>query len=74
MTDEPQDHGWRAHLDLAQAASRCAARRKRDGKPCCQPAMPNGRLLLVSLDEGVIPLLVGETGCLISDMEEFFPM
>src|SRR5215207_1589781 len=43
MTDEPQDHGWRAHLDLAQAACRCGARRKRDGKPCCQPAMPNGR-------------------------------
>ena len=43
MTDEPQDHGWRAHLDLAHAASRCGARRKRDGKPCCQPAMPNGR-------------------------------
>ena len=43
MTDEPHDHGWRAHLDLAHAASRCGARRKRDGKPCCQPAMPNGR-------------------------------
>ena len=43
MTDEPHDHGWRAHLDLAHAARRCAARRKRDGKPCCQPAMPNGR-------------------------------
>jgi hypothetical protein len=33
MTDEPQDHGWRAHLDLAHAAPRCGARRKRDGKP-----------------------------------------
>src|SRR5215204_6950874 len=43
LTDEPHDHGWRAHLDLAHAASRCGARRKRDGKPCCQPAMPNGR-------------------------------
>ena len=27
MTDEPQDHGWRAHLGLAHAASRCGARR-----------------------------------------------
>src|SRR5215203_2485310 len=26
MTDEPQDHGWRAHLDLAHAAPRCGAR------------------------------------------------
>ena|SRR5215203_2178048 len=43
MTDEPHDHGWRAHLDLAHAAPRCGARRKRDGKTCCQPAMPNGR-------------------------------
>ena len=43
MTDEPQEPGWRAHLDLAHPASRCGARRKRDGKPCCQPAMTNGR-------------------------------
>src|SRR5215216_6715159 len=43
MTDEPHDDGWRAHLDLAHAAPRCGARRKRDSKPCCQPAMPNGR-------------------------------
>jgi hypothetical protein len=43
MTDKPQAHDWQAHLAKAHAASRCGARRKRDGEPCCQPAMPNGR-------------------------------
>jgi hypothetical protein len=43
MTDEPDEHGWRAHLDKAHATPRCGARRKRDGEHCRAPAMPNGR-------------------------------
>jgi len=43
MANEPQGHGWLAHLDLAHAAPRCGARRKRDGRPCQGPAMRNGR-------------------------------
>src|SRR5215207_1066092 len=42
MTDLPQAHGWRAHLDKAHAAPRCRAKR-RDGGSCTSPAMPNGR-------------------------------
>ena len=60
MTDEPQDHGWRAHLDLAHAAPRCGARRNRDGKPCCQPAMPNGRCRVHGGSAPALPLKTPE--------------
>jgi hypothetical protein len=43
MSDEPQEPAWWAHLALANGAPRCGARRKRDGNPCQQPAMQNGR-------------------------------
>ena len=33
----------KANLAKFNAAPRCAAARKRDGKPCCNPAMKNGR-------------------------------
>ena len=36
-------HEPRTALDYANAAPRCGARRKRDGKPCQGPAMANGR-------------------------------
>ena len=42
MTDLPHAPGWRAHLDQAQAAPRCGAKR-RDGLSCTSPAMKNGR-------------------------------
>ena len=43
MTNEPHNPKWKAALDLANAAPRCGARRKRDGQPCQRPAMANGR-------------------------------
>jgi hypothetical protein len=43
MSDESVASHWRESLDSANAAPRCGARRKRDGEPCQQPAMPNGR-------------------------------
>src|SRR5258708_15305865 len=33
----------KANLAKFNAAPRCGAARKRDGKPCCNPAMKNGR-------------------------------
>src|SRR5215207_2387960 len=42
MTDLPHAPGWTAHLDQAQAAPRCGAKR-RDGLSCTSPAMKNGR-------------------------------
>jgi hypothetical protein len=39
--DEPG--GWRYALTAANAAPRCGARRKVNGRPCRAPAMPNGR-------------------------------
>jgi hypothetical protein len=42
MSDEPHANDWRVHLALAHASARCGAKR-RDGKPCHGPAMPNGR-------------------------------
>src|SRR5215204_862524 len=43
VTHEPLMSGWREYLTLANAAPRCGARRKSDGQPCEQAAMPNGR-------------------------------
>ena len=43
MANEPEGHGWRAHLELAHAAPRCGARRKRDRKPWQGSSMRNGR-------------------------------
>ena len=43
MINEPQNPKWKAALDLANAAPRCGARRKRDGLACQRPAMANGR-------------------------------
>src|SRR5215207_10539682 len=43
MINEPHNPGCKAALDLANAAPRCGARRKRDGLPCQRPAMANGR-------------------------------
>jgi hypothetical protein len=43
MSNEPLVSGWRAALDLANAAPRCGARRKSDGAPCRKAGMPNGR-------------------------------
>ncbi len=42
MTDEPHEHGWKAHLSLAHAAPRCGAK-NRAGGSCRAPAMANGR-------------------------------
>jgi hypothetical protein len=42
MTDLPHAPGWRAHLDQADAAPRCGAKR-RDSGSCASPAMKNGR-------------------------------
>ncbi|HEV2897691.1 MAG TPA: HGGxSTG domain-containing protein [Pseudaminobacter sp.] len=45
MADEPHAPGnprWRELLELANAATRCGAKR-RDGGSCLAPAMPNGR-------------------------------
>ncbi len=39
--NEPEN--WELALARADAAPRCGARRRRDGQPCCAPAMPNGR-------------------------------
>jgi hypothetical protein len=33
----------KANLAQFEAAPRCGAKRKRDGEPCCKPAMANGR-------------------------------
>jgi hypothetical protein len=33
----------KANLAVFDAAPRCGAKRKRDGEPCCKPAMANGR-------------------------------
>jgi hypothetical protein len=44
MENEPHaPASWRDALTLANASSRCGARRKADGNPCQQPVMPNGR-------------------------------
>ena len=44
MTNEPHAlASWRRALTFANASARCGARRRADGKPCQQPAMPNGR-------------------------------
>src|SRR5918998_3570649 len=40
--DEPHATAWREALDRAGSAPRCGARR-RDGRECQAPAMPNGR-------------------------------
>ena len=42
MDNEAHARGWRDHLDLANASPRCSAQR-RDGQPCRQGAMPNGK-------------------------------
>lgn len=36
----------KTNLVASKAAPRCGARRKRDGAPCCRPAMKNGRCYL----------------------------
>jgi hypothetical protein len=46
MTVAPHAPTLRERLDLAQAAARCGANRKYDGRPCHGPAMANGRCRL----------------------------
>ncbi|WP_328702409.1 HGGxSTG domain-containing protein [Belnapia arida] len=51
MSNQPQEPHSCMHctamniqrLAAANAAPRCGARRRRDGRPCCAPAMWNGR-------------------------------
>jgi hypothetical protein len=43
MTHEPQRRILRERLELANAAPRCRAKRKSDGKQCRAAAMANGR-------------------------------
>jgi hypothetical protein len=43
MTGGPHAPTLRERLEMAQAAPRCGANRKYDGRPCEGPAMPNGR-------------------------------
>lgn len=42
----------RANLAAFRRAPRCGAKRKRDGQPCCKPAMKNGRC---SIHGGLTP-------------------
>ena len=42
MDNKPHANAWNPNLTLARAAPRCTAKR-RDGQPCQQGAMPNGK-------------------------------
>ena len=46
MEAKPHAPALAARLERANSSKRCGARRKRDGQPCQQPAMPNGRCRL----------------------------